>query len=249
MCNLTLSRPKAQRFLIGLALVQAFGTLAFGAVIYDSSAAGELTGSRSDPATSGVVTTMTSFQIGWTITNTGPSAWHYIYTISGVVASGGLGLSHFILDTSDNCINTTSGTFTDANCVTNATISAGTVTLVPGDYSSAGGGNPNFPVGPDIIGVKFNVVGGPAIPVTIAFDSDRAPVYGDFYAKVANSSTSYNNGLTNHASTTLSDFIARPDTSGSVIPEPAAWLLSSGGLLLLGFVRSRMKAASATARS
>jgi len=248
MYHLTLFRPKAQRFLIGLALVQAFGTLAFGAVIYDSSAAGELTGSRSDPATSGVVTNMTSFQIGWTITNTGPSAWHYIYTISGVVASGGQGLSHFILDTSDNCINTTSGTFTDANCVTNATMSAGTVTLVPGDYS-ASAPNPNFPAGADIIGVKFNVVGGPALPVTIAFDSDRAPVYGDFYAKVANSSSAYNNGLTNHASTTLSDFIARPDTSGSVIPEPAVGMLSAGGLLILGFVRSRMKAARATARS
>lgn len=248
MCHLTLPRLKAQRFLIGLALVQAFGTLAFGAIIYDSSAAGELVGSRSTPSP-GIVTTMTSFQIGWTITNTGPSAWHYIYTISGTVASGGQGLSHFILDLSDNCVDTTNGTFADANCVTNPTISSGTVSLLPGDYSSAGGGNPNFPVGPDIIGVKFGVVGGPALPVTIAFDSDRAPVYGDFYAKVANTSTAYNNGLTNHASTTLSDFIARPDTSGSVTPEPAVGMLSAGGLFLLGFVRSRVKATSAPARS
>src|SRR6266851_3454605 len=109
MRHMTLPRSRVQQFLVGLALVQAFGTLAFGGIIYDTSAAAELTGSRSSPAPSGVVSNLTSFQIGWTITNTGPSAWHYAYTITGTVASGGQGLSHFILDTSDDCINTATG--------------------------------------------------------------------------------------------------------------------------------------------
>jgi hypothetical protein len=241
MNNLTFSPFRVRTFLIPIALVQAFGALSFGAAIYDTSAIDELTGSRTIPASSGVVgSNFTNFQIGWSITNTLPSVWHYSYTFTGSVASGGQGLSHFILDTSDNCINAAAGTFTDANCMTNAAISSGTLTLSPGDYSSSPG-NPDFPAGADIVGVKFNVSGSPGFPVTIGFDSDRAPVYGDFYLKVANASTAYDNGLTNHASTTLLDFIARPDTSSSAAPEPAAGVLFAGGLLLLGISRIRQE--------
>jgi hypothetical protein len=63
-------------------------------------------------------------------------------------------LSHFILDTSDNCVNAKTSTFTDANCMTNATISSGTLDLSPGDYSSSPG-NPDFPADADIVGVKI----------------------------------------------------------------------------------------------
>src|SRR5262249_2046298 len=131
------------------------------------------------------------------------------------------------------CINGT--TFADPNCITNATISGGaTVALVPADYS-ASTSNPNFPPGADIIGVKFNVTGGPALPVTISFDSDPAPVYGDFYMKVANNKTAFNNGLGfETTSTLLSDFIARPDGSSGAAPEPGAAFLALAGIALVG---------------
>jgi hypothetical protein len=156
-----------------------------------------------------------------------------------------VGLSHFILDTSDNCIN--GNAFADPNCIKNATISGGaTVDLVPGTYG-ASPPNPNFPVGASIIGVKFNVVGGPALPVTITFDSDRAPVYGDFYAKIANDKTAYNNGLGHEAtSLLLSDFIARPDGS---LPEPGTVFLALIGVALVGaakFSHSRTWALKST---
>jgi len=162
------------------------------------------------------------------ITNPVVGTWHYSYTVSGTATTGGQGLSHLILDTSDTCINVAAGTLADPNCITN-----NAVTISPGKYISAPS-NPNFPAGASIIGVKFNVVGGPALPVTLTFDSDRAPVYGDFYAKVANSTTAYNNGLgIETTSTLLSDFIAMP---GELTPEPgtAALMLAGGALVGLG---------------
>jgi hypothetical protein len=138
-------------------------------------------------------------------------------------------VSHFILDTSDNCVN--GAAFADANCITNATISGGaTVDLVPGSYGLSPA-NPNFPTTANIIGVKFNVVGGPAMPVTITFDSDRAPVYGDFYMKIANNKTAYNNGLgIEGTSLLLVTFRSRPDGQ---TPSRAA-LLRACGLSLTG---------------
>ena len=108
--------------------------------------------------------------------------------------------------------------------------------LVPGDFGPSGS-DPNFPAGADIIGVKFNVTGGPPLPVTFAFDSDRPPVYGDFYLKVANSTTAFNNGLGHEGtSTLLSDFIARPDTG---TPEPSTALLALAGVALVGLRKFR----------
>lgn len=233
-----------------LAWLHLMAMASFGAIVYDTTAVAELTGSRTNLVGGGVDTVQFNntatdhFTISWTITNPSAGSWHYSYTIAGTPnGSGGVGLSHFILDTSDSCINLTSGTFTDPNCVTNATISGGaTVSLVPGSYGP-GSANPNFPTGADIIGVKFNVVGGPALPVTIAFDSDRPPVYGDFYMKVANTKTAYNNGLgLESTSTLLTDFIARPDTGN---PEPGTALLALGGAAMLGlakFLRARAAA-------
>jgi hypothetical protein len=220
------------------AVLHAAGSLAYGGV-YDSSAWNELTGSRSIPAANGVVgSNFNTFQISWTIVyNPVPATFTYTYLLTGTVASGGQGLSHMILDTSDNCVNVAAGTLADPNCITNISISAGTVALAPGDYSTSG--DPNFPATFDIVGVKFGVVGGPALPLTIQFTSDRAPVYGDFYVKVAAATTAYDNGLTLHAtSTNILDFIARPDTN-NFTPEPAGIVLSAGGLLLLGIIRRR----------
>ena len=230
----------------GFALLHLMAMVSFGALVYDTTAVGELTGSRTNLTGGGVdtvqfnATATDHFTISWTITNPSAGTWHYSYTISGTPnGSGGVGLSHFILETSHSCISGT--TFADPNCVTNATISGGaSVTLVPGPYGPSPA-NPNFPAGASMDGVKFNVVGGPALPVTLTFDSDRAPVYGDFYAKVANTKTAFNNGLGNETtSMLLSDFIARPDGD---TPEPSTALLALAGVALVGLLRLAQKSA------
>ena len=226
-----------KKIVLGFALMHVMVVASSGAVVYDTTAVAELTGSRTNLTGGGVDTVQFNntsanhFSVSWVITNPVAGTWHYSYTFTGTATTGGQGFSHMILDTSDSCINVATNTLADPNCVKNITISTGSVVLVPGDYGPANP-NPNFPVGADIIGVKFNVVGGPALPVTLAFDSDRPPVYGDFYLKIANSTTAYNNGLgIEGTSTLLSDFIARPDGS---TPEPGTAFLMLAGVALVG---------------
>ncbi len=218
---------------LGFALLHVMAMTSFGAIVYDTTAVAEMTGSRTNLVGGGVDTvqfnntTGNDFTISWVITNPVAGTWHYSYTVSGTAITGGQGLSHLILDTSNTCINVAAGTLADPKCITNNAI-----TVSPADYISGAPSDPNFPVGASIIGVKFNVVGGPALPVTITFDSDRAPVYGDFYAKVANSTTAYNNGLGNETtSTLLTDFIAMP---GDLTPEPGTAVLMLAGIALVG---------------
>jgi hypothetical protein len=113
------------------------------------------------------------------------------------------------------------------------------------DYGTFGPGpsNPGFPSGKSITGVKFD--GLPQHMTTISFDTLRSPVWGDFYAKDGVSHASdggsggqvwnyaYNTGLANHNSSSVTDFIARPDTTGAPVPEPGSWaMMLSGGLLV-----------------
>src|SRR5260370_5532574 len=216
MIDFKLFSSKVKRIALRFALLPAMAMASFGAIVYDTTAVAELTGSRTNLTGGGVDTVQFNstatdhFTISWAITNPVAGTWHYSYTLAGTPnGSGGVGLSHFILDTSDNCINVAAGTLADPNCITNITISSVTVALIPGDYN-ASTSNPNFPAGADIIGVKFNVTGGPPLPVTFTFDSNRPPVYGDFYLQVANSTTAVNNGLgAGGPATVLSDFFAR----------------------------------------
>jgi hypothetical protein len=241
-----------KKIALGFALLHLMAIASFGAVVYDTTAVAELTGSRTNLTGGGVDTVQFNntatdhFSVSWVITNPVAGTWHYSYTFSGTATTGGQGFSHMILDTSDSCINVVTGTLADPNCVKNVTISSGTVVVVPGDYGLSTS-DPNFPTGADIIGVKFNVVGGPPLPVTITFDSDRPPVYGDFYLKIANSTTAYNNGLgIEGTSTLLSDFIARPDTG---TPEPSTVFLALIGAALVGaakFSHSRTWALKST---
>ncbi len=232
MIDLKSFSSKVKRVAGGVALLHLMAVASFGAVVYDTTAVAELTGSRTNLTGGGVDTVQFNnsasnhFTVSWVITNPVAGTWLYSYTFTGTATTGGQGLSHFILDTSDTCINVVAGTLADPNCIKNPT-----VTISPGNYT-ASSSNPNFPAGANIIGVKFNVVGGPALPVTITFDSDRAPVYGDFYLKVANSSSAYNNGLGIEGTSTLSsDFIAMP---GELTPEPGTAVLMLAGAALVG---------------
>jgi len=100
--------------------------------------------------------------------------------------------------------------------------------VVPGTFSSSdGNSNPLLPA--PITGVKFDAPNPNDLPYIFSFDSDRAPVYGDFYAKAGNPPPNgyavFNSGEGNHASTLLSDFRAagHHDRSGprAGFPRPA----------------------------
>jgi len=232
MIYFKLFRSKAKRIALAFSLLQVTAVGSFGAVVYDTTAVAEMTGSRTNLLGGGVDTVQFNntagnhFTVAWVITNPTVGTWHYSYTFTGTATTGGQGLSHFILDTSDTCINLAAGTLADPNCIKNPTW-----TITPANYTATPS-NPNFPAGAAIIGAKFNVVGGPALPATITFDSDRAPVYGDFYVKVANSTSAYNNGLgIEGTSTLLSDFIAMP---GELTPEPDTAVLMLAGAALVG---------------
>ncbi len=178
-----------------------------------------------------------SFSIGWSISQAG-SVFHYEYTFNGL---SGKALSHVILDLSDNCTCT-------GSCVYNADYNvAGTPVLEYGSFGVAPS-NPGFPAGASITGVKFdNLPDGLSV---ISFDSSRAPMWGDFYAKdgreagTPNWNYAYNQGLANHS--TYNDvkfYVAVPDTVGSSVPEPGSWLMmASGGLMLALGVWRRVRA-------
>ena len=151
-----------------------------------------------------------------------------------------MGVSHFALDTSDNCTNT-------SNCVYNLTINSISIaqsSLIFGGNTSANG-DPNFPG--SFFGVRFPGQINPAtnsnqLPLYVEFDSNRVPVYGDFYLKLGqgggtlpNGGSGWNTGSINHASNNILDFVARPDTITVDNPEPSTLAMIGGALILASF--------------
>jgi MYXO-CTERM domain-containing protein len=100
-------------------------------------------------------------------------------------------------------------------------------------------GNPGFPTGQSIYGLKINYDSDVA-PQTVSFDSFRAPRWNDFYAKGGSNSFAYNTSL-GVAVANAEDFLNPPvDANGGAlfkilgpdtIPAPgAAALLALAGL-------------------
>jgi PEP-CTERM motif len=217
--------------------------------IYDTSAVGELTGTRTEGAgltTGGAYATdRSAFTLSWVITPLGGGTFHYQYTLAGFNtrppgASTGPkspNIGHILLDLSETCVAPG-----DAGCVTNVVYGGGPH-LELGTFGPAPS-HPGFPSGTSVGGVKFADTTG-AAPFLVAFDSDRAPVYGDVYLKGGSASWVYNAGLVHHASSTVTDFIARPDGTRAAVPEPSTWLLLVTGCVgLLGYGwRHRQRAA------
>jgi hypothetical protein len=145
----------------------------------------------------------------WTVTPDG-SLYHYQYTFT--VPSKDI--SHFILEVSN--------TFTSANLLDQ---NGEPVNLGSIDYYNAeseGNSNPNMPG--TIKGIKFAAT---SITLNLSFYSNRAPMWGSFYAKDGKDNDNwvyaYNSGFNGG-----DDFIGVPDTT--TVPVPGAMLLGMLGL-------------------
>ena len=224
-------------------LALLYETPAQAAPIWGSDASLELTGSRTSPAASGVDATCQwdngGFEIEWDISQVSPTNWDYTYKITiNKVERKIKDISHFILEVTN-----------DGNPFNIVDIDG--KSEGPQEWSSSSG-NPSMPN--SIYGVKFDF-GSKSNANKDEFGyieyhivTDRAPVYGGFYAKNGvddgGNVVAWNNALNfsdykiNEGLTTT-DFIVRPN--GAPIPEPATILLMGTGLLgIIGFSRTRL---------
>jgi hypothetical protein len=171
--------------------------------------------------------TWSGASIAWKIMDMG-SYFNYEYSFRSTATSA-IEVSHIIIGLSKNC--TTIGTTSAGDpCIWNVAGSpSGTTATGPGNQTQ-GAGNPNLPG--DFWGIKFDrqeVAGVNDNPWTVSFNSNRVPVWQNFYAKGGGnpSNYAYNNGSWVSGSSSPFYYIAAPDTQ--VVPEPGFY-----GLLSLG---------------
>jgi hypothetical protein len=168
--------------------------------------------------------------ITWTVSQNADLTWHYDYTFSVYRTA----ISHAIVEVSD--------TFGGSN-IWNAAGSFGRIEIQ--DYSGSNPSNPGMPGAAH--GIKFdNTIG---TTVHIAFDSNRVPVWGDFYVKggktegtdnaLWNAGFALPDPLAPISNGSLDNHILVPDTINST-PEPASFVSLAAGLMgLLGLKTRR----------
>ncbi|MDX2039508.1 MAG: PEP-CTERM sorting domain-containing protein [Isosphaeraceae bacterium] len=186
--------------------------------------------------TGGAVETLT-----WEIADLGNDTWSYRYIFTGFTPA----VSHLILELSYDAVYDEAGDLSPDPLAVDDPEENGvdfpSGDVIFGTYGPASG-NPGFPAGTSIVGVKFDNLG--SSPLTIEFLSNRAPVWGNVYAKGGKSSL-WNTGLQNLSSSDIQNFIARPN-GGSVtsVPEPATLASTALGLVFAAIVRFRRRTAS-----
>lgn len=178
-------------------------------------------------------------KLSWVVDNeTTPGLWHYSYTLTVRKPS----TSHMIIEVSDG---DPGPAFTFANLFSPETDPAGWI-QGSGEIKTYGPGPSNPGIPGTMYGIKFDGTQDARI-VTLEFDSDRVPVWGDFYAKGGSDSALFNEGFTANdvdptapaASGSYQHHVLVPDTTTVNVPTPGAILLGGFGAGLLGLLRKR----------
>jgi len=163
----------------------------------------------------------------WAVSRNADMSWRYEYELS----VDGTDISHIIIEASENF--TSEDIF---NCSEYYEVK----------WYSPGNSDPNMPG--DVYGIKFDDLSGGT--ERIIFDSWRAPVWGDFYAKggkkCGSASAAWNTGFTDPdpdvvpSSGSQYSHILVPDTVTEPIPEPATVTLLGLGIGL-AYIRRRRR--------
>ena len=136
-----------------------------GAVIYEEKYSGSLTGGAGLTVYDGWSGATLSWNVLW---NTDQERWRYEYTLSNLGQKDDV--SHFLIETSNSFGIENLQEWKDG------TVPPVVYTWTPGD----GGSNPYLPS--DLYGIKFDT-DGYADTTSVWFETDRSPVWGDWYAK------------------------------------------------------------------
>jgi len=166
----------------------------------------------------------------WNVSFDG-SLWNYEYTFNELALQGGL--SHIILEVSDTLL---------ASDIIDPTYAF----EGPAQYDPSNPANPSIPG--IVWGVKFGTEGAAGLTI-LSFDSTRAPVWGDFYAKDGTQGgAAWNAGFTNPdtdplnvpANGSINSHLLVPDSVITPpVPSPAAVLLGGMGTVLVGWLRRK----------
>jgi hypothetical protein len=177
-----------------------------------------------------------STTLSWVVDDTTtPGKWHYSYTLTVPMKN----ISHIIIEASDG-----DNPFTRSNLFSPDSDPASWIGSISIQNFTPDGSNPYMPEA--MYGIKFDA-GKESTNVTVSFDSDRMPVWGDFYSKDGilacdGWSVIYNTGFTvadpiaAARSGSIQNHLLVPD---SYIPAPGAIILVCIGTTITSALRRR----------